>query len=199
MSNISYYNVTNEVTQGGYVMNTVQPIRNKEQIEEIKSLLLKKGHRDYFLFVLGINTGLRVSDMLKLKVSDIKDRSHITIKEQKTGKAKRFLINSLLEQEISKYAIGMKPTDYLFASKGSDKPITRIQAYRILNYAADMLGLEEIGTHTMRKTFGYWHYQKYKDVAILQSIFNHSAPSITLRYIGITDDIKDKTIEDFYL
>ncbi|MEG1009339.1 MAG: site-specific integrase, partial [Clostridia bacterium] len=53
--------------------------------------------------------------------------------------------------------------------------------------------------HTMRKTFGYWHYQIYKDIAILQDIFNHSSPSITLRYIGINDDIKDKTIENFYL
>ncbi len=51
----------------------------------------------------------------------------------------------------------------------------------------------------MRKTFGYWHYQQFKDVAILQDIFNHSAPSITLRYIGITDDNKDETIKDFFL
>ncbi|MGL5480083.1 MAG: site-specific integrase, partial [Clostridium sp.] len=53
--------------------------------------------------------------------------------------------------------------------------------------------------HTMRKTFGYFHYNQFKDIAILQDIFNHSAPSITLRYIGITDDMKDKTIENFYL
>lgn len=59
--------------------------------------------------------------------------------------------------------------------------------------------MAEVGTHTLRKTFGYWHYKQYKDVAILQDIFNHSAPSITLRYIGINDDVKDNTIENFYL
>lgn len=180
-------------------MNTVQPIRDKDKIEDIKNILLKKGQRDYLLFVVGINTGLRVGDILNLKVSDVKNKSHIIVKEQKTGKSKRFLINSQLEQEICKYIAGMDDDEHLFATRGGSKPITRVQAYRILSHAADMVGLDEIGTHTMRKTFGYWHYQKYKDVAVLQEIFNHSAPSITLRYIGINDDIKDETIKDFYL
>lgn len=61
------------------------------------------------------------------------------------------------------------------------------------------IGLEEIGTHTMRKTFGYWHYQQYKDVAILQEIFNHSSPSVTLRYIGINQDNIDKSYMNFSL
>ena len=56
-----------------------------------------------------------------------------------------------------------------------------------------------IGTHTMRKTFGHWHYQQYKDVAILQEIFNHSSPSVTLRYIGINQDNIDKSYMNFSL
>jgi integrase len=51
----------------------------------------------------------------------------------------------------------------------------------------------------MRKTFGYWHYQQYHDVAMLQTIFNHSSPSITLRYIGINQDEIDKSYRDFSL
>ena len=74
-----------------------------------------------------------------------------------------------------------------------------LQAYRVLNEVAEQIGIDEVGTHTMRKTFGYHHYKQNKDVAILQDIFNHSAPSITLRYIGITDDIKDDTLKDFDL
>lgn len=180
-------------------MNTVQPIRDKEIISKFKGELLKRGYRDYMLFVIGINTGLRISDILKLKVSDIKDRTHITIVEQKTDKPKRFMINDMLRQDIDKYINGMADDEYLFASRKGDKPITRIQAYRILNDVAAIIGVEEVGTHTLRKTFGYWHYKQYKDVAILQDIFNHSAPSVTLRYIGINDDIKDNTIKGFYL
>lgn len=180
-------------------MNTVQPIRDKDKIEEMKNQLLRNGTRDYLLFVMGINTGLRIGDILTLKVSDVKGKAHIIIKEQKTDKPKRFLINSQLEQEINKFILNMGNDEFLFKSSNSDKAISRVQAYRILNHAADMVGLVEVGTHTMRKTFGYWHYQKYKDVAVLQDIFNHSAPSVTLRYIGINDDIKDDTIKDFYL
>jgi len=180
-------------------MNIVQPIRDKELIQKFKNELLKNGYRDYMLFVLGINTGLRISDILKLRVNDVKDRQHIIIVEQKTNKTKRFLINNMLKEDIDKYIEGMEDKDYLFPSRKGDKPIGRVQAYRILNNVAVKLGLVEIGTHTLRKTFGYWHYKQHKDVAILQDIFNHSAPSVTLRYIGITEDIKDSTIENFYL
>jgi integrase len=181
-------------------MELVQPIREKEKIEQMKIELLKTGYRDYMIFVIGINTGLRISDILALKIEAVKNKTHINIKEQKTGKDKRFMINSYLKQDIDRYIQGMNDDKYLFTSrKGENKPITRVQAYRILNAAADKIGLEDIGTHTLRKTFGYWHYKQYKDVAILQDIFNHSAPSITLKYIGINDDIKDQTIENFYL
>jgi integrase len=178
----------------------VQPIRDQKKIIEVQDLLLKQSYRDFMLFTIGINTGLRVSDILSLKVSDVKDKTHISIWEQKTKKYKRFLINANLKKHIDKYIKHMSPDDYLFQSrKGENKPLTRIQVYRILNDVAAKCGLEEIGTHTMRKTFGYWHYKQFKDVAILQDIFNHSSPSITLKYIGITDDNKDKTIEGFYL
>ena len=179
-------------------MEVVQPIRSKETIAQFKNILLHRSYRDYILFVIGINTGLRISDILQLKVEDVKG-THIVITEKKTNKHKRFYINGQLRKELSKYIEGMNDNDYLFPSRKGDKPITRVQAYRILNDVAEKLGIDEVGTHTLRKTFGYWHYQQYKDVAILQDIFNHSSPSVTLRYIGITDDIKDKTIEGFYL
>lgn len=181
-------------------MKEVQPIRDKNKIEEMKSELLKKGSRDYMIFVLGINTGLRISDLLNLKVEDVKNKSHITLIEQKTGKTKRFMVNGQLRRDIDKYINNMGDGEYLFQSqKGNNKPISRVQAYRILNGAASSIGLDEIGTHTLRKTFGYWHYKQYKDVALLQDLFNHSAPSVTLIYIGINQDIMDKTIEGFYL
>ena len=179
-------------------MEVVQPIRNKEIIAQFKNVLLHKSYRDDILFVIGINTGLRISDILQLKVEDVKG-SHIVITEKKTNKHKRFYINEQLRKELNKYIEGMNNDDYLFTSRKGNKPITRVQAYRILNEVADKLDVAEVGTHTLRKTFGYWHYQQYKDVAILQDIFNHSSPSVTLRYIGITEDIKDKTIEGFYL
>ena len=181
-------------------MKTVQPLREKESIERMKAELLKKGYRNYMLFVVGINTGLRISDILQIKVEDVKDRTHIVINEKKTEKSKRFKINDQLKEDINQYIESMNPGEYLFQSqKGGNKPISRVQAYRILNEAAGRVGLEEIGTHTMRKTFGYWYYKQYKDIALLQKLFNHSSPSVTLEYIGISQDFMDSTIDNFYL
>lgn len=192
-------------------MNTVQPIRDVKDIDHMKRVL-KDIHPKYeMLFALGINTGLRVSDLLALRVSDIKGKDHVTINEQKTGKRKRFLINKPLQKELNKYTkmSGLKDDDLLFP--GNSKPpkeegkkskagqISRIQIYRVLNDAAQKCGLDEIGTHTMRKTFGFHFYKRTHDVAMLMDIFNHSAPSITLRYIGITDSQKDEALEHFYL
>ena len=181
-------------------MNIVEPIRDKKIIEEFKRELLKRNYRDYMMFIIGINAGLRISDILSLKVKDVKDQTHIKIHEKKTGKLKRFKINLHLKSEIDNYITGMSDNDWLFPSrKRGDKPITRVQAYRILNEVAKKLGIQEIGTHTLRKTFGYWFYKQFKDVAMLQEIFNHSSPSITLRYIGINADIIDNSIDNFIL
>lgn len=183
-------------------MKTVQPIRDTKTINQLKQILQERGKKYYIMFTIGLNTGLRISDILTLTAADIQNKDHVTIKEKKTGKHKRFLINDQLKKEIDKFinGAGLSETDYLICSrKGDNQPISRIQAYRILNDVARQLQLDEIGTHTMRKTFGYWHYKQHKDVAILQDIFNHSAPSITLKYIGINEDAKDSTLQDFFL
>ena len=181
-------------------MNKVEPIRDKNKIKEIKSILKKKSYRNYMIFVLGINTGLRIGDLLSLKVENVKNKSHIIIKEQKTSKNKQFLINENLRKELDKYIEGMSEHEYLFQSRvGQNKALSRFQAYRILSAAGREAGLERIACHSTRKTFGYHHYKRYKDVALLQKLFNHSSPSITLDYIGITQDIIDNSIEDFNL
>jgi integrase len=180
-------------------VNLVQPIRQKEKLEQIKDLLRHRSIRDEFLFTLGINSGLRISDLLPLRVCDVKDKTHITIKEKKTSKEKRFKINSNLRTVIDDYIRRMEEDEFLFASRKTGLPIRREQAYKILNNVAKEVGLDEIGCHTMRKSFGFHFYQKTKDVALLQELFNHSAPSVKLKYIGINQDIMDKAIDDFSL
>ena len=184
-------------------MNYVQPIRNREKIEEIKSVLLENGIRDLLLFTMGINTGLRISDLLKLTVADVKDKSHVELKEQKTGKIKRFPIQQSLQQLLNDYIKNKPVNEYLFKSRNHSKgsrPITRVMAYEILNNACSKCGIKDkIGTHTLRKTFGYHYYQKTHDIALLQKILNHSSPSITLRYIGIEQDNIDASIMEFEL
>ena len=182
-------------------MNTVDPIRDIEQIRKMKDYLITRNYRDYLLFILGINTGLRISDLLNLKVSDVKDKYHIIIKEQKTGKEKKFMLSDQMQLEIERYIEHKGAGEHLFNSKRNRSvSIDRIMAYRILNEAAVATGLEtKIGTHTLRKTFGFHLYQQKKDVALLQYLFNHSSPSVTLRYIGINQNVADEVMKGFNL
>lgn len=180
--------------------NAVEPIRDIEKIQEIKEYLLRRSYRNYFLFIFGINSGLRISDILPLRVLDVKYTTHLKIQEKKTKNIRRTIITLTLKNEIEKYTKAMADSEYLFPSQKGNKPISRIHAWQIIHDAAKACGVEgSIGTHTLRKTFGYHFYQKSKDVAMLQYIFGHSSPSITLRYIGINDDMVDKALENFSL
>lgn len=176
----------------------VQPIRSLEDIEQMKWALKRFcGERDYILFLLGINTGLRCGDLLTLKASEVKKKKEVIIKEGKTQKARKVFLHSVYD-ELNEY-INSLQSKWLFPSRKGDKPITVTQAYRQLNKASAMAEIEHIGTHTMRKTFGYWHYKQYMNIALLQTILNHSHPSITLRYIGIDDENIEESMKGFKL
>ncbi|MBS4750333.1 site-specific integrase [Carnobacteriaceae bacterium zg-ZUI78] len=180
-------------------MNYVEPIRNKDDIQAMKDYLLEWNERNYMLFLFGINSGLRIGDILKLKVKDVQGW-HIRIREKKTNKQKTIKMTPVLKKEIRRYVQGKPLHHYLFQSRnGKNKPITRCMAYLILKIAAEEVGILNVGTHTMRKTFGYHYYKKTKDVAMLMEIFNHSSPAITLKYIGIRQDQQDKAMSSFGL
>ncbi|PHF80064.1 integrase [Bacillus toyonensis] len=146
---------------------------------------------------MGINTGLRISDILKLKVGDVQG-SHISMREMKTGKQKRIQITSALKRELKWFSEGREIGEYLLKSrKGKNRPIGRSMAYKILKSTAAEFGLDEIGTHTLRKTYGYHMYMQTKNIALLMEIFNHSSEKVTLRYIGVNQDAMDKAMSRF--
>ncbi len=149
------------------------------------------------LFMFGIYSGLRISDILPLKVRDVKDAEYIYLREKKTNKEKRFPINDELKEILDIYIVGKRDYEYLFKrEKGKNTPITRQRVWKILNDAADQFEYKDkIGCHTLRKTFGYWLYQDTKDAVAIQEILNQSDISITKRYIGVNQDTKDKVMK----
>ena len=176
-------------------MNEVQAIKEIKKIELIKDILKAHSLRNYCLFCLGINSGLRISDLLNLKVSDVyehgkvKDRVELT--EKKTGKFKDFILNTNAKKVIKEYlqTRNPDPQEALFISRASGLAIKRNEAYKIINQAAEKAGItDKIGTHTLRKTFGYHSYKNGVDLSLIQKILQHSSPAITLSYIGITRD-----------
>jgi integrase len=169
-------------------MEVVEPIRNKKQIESLKKYLRGQNIRDYLLFVLGINSGLRISDLLTITVKDVQEQDRISIREQKTGKMKDFPLSDNCKKAIHEYlkTTGIT-TGALFISRKGGKPITRVQAYRILNEGAKTIGItDSIGTHTLRNA-----YINGTDITRIQKLLNHSTPSVTLSYIGITKEELD--------
>lgn len=177
-------------------MNTVEPIRDFNLLQDIADYLKDNRERDYVLFMTGIYIGRRISDILPLKVRDVKGRDHIYIREKKTNKEAKILINDELKEIFKEYCKDKKDYEYLFRrSRGKNKPITRQRVWQILNDAASKFEYKDkIGCHTLRKTFGYWLYEDTKDAVAIQELLNQSDISITKRYIGVTQDSKDKIV-----
>lgn len=169
----------------------------------MKSFLKGKDVRDYLMFMVGISSALRISDILALRVKDIWDRKKpqefIMLNEKKTGKAKRFPITKNLNKAILQFMkeYNLEQDDYVFQSrKGKNKPITRQQAAFILSHAGDYVGIKEaISTHSMRKTWGYWAYKSGVSLALIMEALNHSSISNTRKYLGITQD----DLDDVYM
>ena len=152
-------------------MKEVQPIRDTKKIDAMKAIMRGEGnYRDLLLFTLGINTGLRISDILALKWSSflnggrlLKVESKLYLVEIKTKKVKTFVLNKSVVEALKLYYDSLdsvSPDDPVFSSRksdnGSPRPLSRVGAWMLLNRYACMVGLNAgIGTHTLRKTFGY--------------------------------------------
>lgn len=184
-------------------MQTVQPIKDKEKIEAMKKILRASTLRNELLFVLGINTGLRISDILALNVADVRMKKGIVdrleLREHKTKKKRTIALSKKTSKLIERYLHNERPDasfeEPLFLSQKGGKAISRQHAYDILNSAAKSVGItERIGTHSLRKTFGYFAYKQGIDLAMIQKLLNHSSQTETLRYIGITQEQMDEVV-----
>jgi integrase len=171
----------------------VHPIQNPKDILSIKTYLSDKP-RDLLLFTLGINNGIRTGDLLKLKVSDIKDLKpgdSIQIKESKTQKINVLSINKEVYKALRHFLLTLNPKDddYLFQSRHSAHALTVMTVNRMMKSWCKAINLPgNYGAHTLRKTFGYIQRTKFGvGFEVLCRRFNHSSPAITMRYLGITD------------
>lgn len=180
-------------------MNHVQPIRDKKVLHDFLEVLKKRRHKKmYMVAYLGVYSGLRISDMLELTVADVREKDHLYVKEAKTDNVRRIKINNILRKELDDYIKGKPDDEFLFRKRDENTPISRQYTHQILQKTAKQVGIKDpISNHSLRKTFGYHMYMQTKDVALLQEIFGHAAPSVTLRYICVTDDIIDVAMDHY--
>lgn len=186
-------------------MSTTQPIKQLEEITKLKSFFREKNDlRNFVLIVMGMNTALRISDLLNLRWKSVYDQQketyykHIKLTEQKTGKTNIIALNQAVTGSLEEFRqiCHSSQEDYIFQSRtGVNRPITRSQAYRIINRAAKDIGLEgNISCHSLRKTFGYQAWKKGVPPAVIMEIYNHTSLEITKRYLAIDQDDKDEVM-----
>src|SRR5690625_5434179 len=154
-------------------MNEVMPLKSIRDIERIKESL-SNNPRNLLLFTIGINTALRISDILTLKVRDVSD-THIEITERKTSKRSRIKINDSIRSALRDLIpADANLDDWLFPSRKGDNHISSVQAWRILNKAADVDGVNvSIGTHSLLMTFAYYAYILGVDLRELNTELNY--------------------------
>jgi len=189
-------------------MHNVQPIKDSNVLKQVQDTLLdsfKAGRRNYTIFQLGKATLLRVSDVLALEYSDVftdtgvlKERANIT--DQKTGKPNSLYLKPI-EKELLLYQEWLQESEiqsqWLFPSlSNTDKCITRKQYYKIMQKTGDLLGINYLGTHTMRKTGAYRVYEQTNyNIGFVMKLLNHSDQKSTLSYLGLDDVQKEELLD----
>ena len=181
-------------------MATTEPIRDKKQLRRLAEYWLKRGNpRNHALIVLGVCTALRIGDLLCLTWDAVYDeesgafRSHIVLTESKTGKLKTLALNAQAVKALS-LCFPSRRGIYIFASNRKEgMAISRVQAWRIIRAAAEAIGaVGRIACHSLRKTFGYFAWKRGTLPVVLMDLFNHSSFETTRRYLGISQDDRDK-------
>lgn len=171
----------------------VDPIRDLNAIAAIKTMLADKP-RDYALFVTGLNTNLRASDLRKITIGQVRGLKPgdplLTLREQKTSKHRRITINQTVYDAISRLLLTMpdaQDSDYLFQSRKGHECLTVSHLNRLVKGWCAAVGLKgNYGSHSLRKSWAFWQYSKFKvQLPTLMQMMNHSNPRQTLHYLGI--------------
>lgn len=191
-------------------MNFVEPIRDRKRIAQIKNQLRGEGrYRDLLLFVVGINSALRISDLLQLRISHFVDehnhiRRRFAIKEEKRGKRQEVVINDSIREALDEYLSAYpgvasdSDNHVFFNSKANNfrEPIKRGQAWKFITRICRDIGLRgNFGTHSLRKTWGYHARMNGVDLALIMYKLNHASLAYTKRYLGITDDELEEVVK----
>lgn len=196
-------------------MNLAEPIKKTKDLSKLKSYYkeIQPNPRNELLIIMGLNTALRISDILALKWEDVYDfewkeyRNHINIVEQKTGKTTQIYINSNVLESLHHYKSYLKQKkrnpgkdSVLFSHSNKNEPISRVQAFRIIKKAVDYYNIAGvISCHSLRKTFGYHAWKQGASPVVLVNVFNHSSYQVTKRYLGIEQEDKDKIFQKIKL
>ncbi|QQJ46455.1 tyrosine-type recombinase/integrase [Staphylococcus pseudintermedius] len=179
-------------------MNCVDPIREMRDIHRMYDFLQSHSIRDYLFFKFAIHTGVKLVGLLNLKVNQVMHDDGTIIEKWDVSQSQEVSVRipNSLREELKAYidAEALIKTDLLFRSKRTQKGLSRQQAYRIINTAAQQLGLEHIGLTTLRKTFAYHAFESGISISMIQKYLGHQTSHETMKFIGVPKKEMDTTI-----
>lgn len=187
----------------------VLPIKDSNILHEVQDTLLynfRFGRRNYTIFQIGKATLLRVSDVLALRRNEIYEddgtiKKNAYIRDKKTGKPNILYLKPVQQDLIDYFKWLQKKdiqSDWLFPSTTHhDRHMTEKQFYKIMHKTGDLLGINYLGTHTMRKTGAYRVYnQSNYNIGLVMKLLNHSSEALTLKYLGLDQVSKEKLLDN---
>lgn len=197
------------IKKGAIIMKQlVLPIKDSNVLHEVQDTLLNNfryGRRNYTIFQVGKATLLRVSDVLALRrksiyLDDGSIRKNAYIVDQKTQKQNTLYLKPV-KDDLEKYYQWLQDnridSEWLFPSTTHhDRHITEKQFYKIMHKTGDLLGIDYLGTHTMRKTGAYRVYvQTNYNIGLVMQLLNHSSQAMTLKYLGLDQVSREKMLD----
>ena len=187
----------------------VLPIKDTNVLHEVEDTLLhnfREGRRNYTIFQIGKATLLRVSDVLALRRNEIYKtdgdiKKNAYIRDKKTGKP-NILYLKPVKQDLIDYFNWLNEqniqSEWLFpSSRDHSRHITEKQSYKIMARTGDLLGINYLGTHSMRKTGAYRVYtQTHYNIGLVMSLLNHTSEAMTLKYLGLDQVSREKMLDE---
>ena len=189
---------------------TAKPVKSKAKIAEIIAYMEDhNSQRDILIFRFGINSGLRLSDILPLRYNDIYNgdgefKEYLVLREKKTKREISLVLNKNIRLHMDRYVIARpalkKENGFIFySSRLPDRPVHKSQVWKVFKKIEYALSLEQFATHSMRKTFGWHLFTLTKDIRTVQRALNHQSPTTTMRYIGVDQVELDRALRKLSL
>ena len=192
-------------------MRVVEAVKTAEQRQQVEAHLDDQGAIYADIWKVGVNTALRISDLLSLTMEDVRtldtENPALNIIEQKTGKHRRIVVNqsalAVMQRRLCEH-----PNDvWLFQSKAANrdrrappKPIDRRSVSRVFEKVGQRVAPKVVlGTHSMRKTRGYALHKAERSIESIAEVLNHSSPTVTMRYIGLVQQDIDESYTELEL
>lgn len=191
-------------------MNQVEAVKTKEQRIQVEAQLLEAGQVYHDIWKLGVNTALRISDLLQLTMADMSTLDNqapsLELVEIKTGKRRKIVLNTPALSIIHRRLADHPKHKYLFQSEAVNisrkkiQPINRRSVGRVFEKVGQQIAPKlSLGTHSMRKTRGYAMFDAGRSIESIAKVLNHSSPAVTMRYIGIEQRDIDQSYVEFEL